>query len=164
MARQRGPFPRWSQESIYKKGDEEQAGSPRSQELSQESIYKKGDEEQAGSLRSQRFQERRNATVTTVAPTGTISLIANCSSGIEPIYSIAYRRLSFESEQMKFVHPLFEDYARKHGFYSEDLIDRAAKTGSLHDVREVPEGARRVFVTTHEIAPEWHVRMQAAFQ
>jgi ribonucleoside-diphosphate reductase alpha chain len=140
MAQQRGPFPRWSQENIYKKGDEQKAGSMRSRE------------------------PRRNATVTTVAPTGTISLIANCSSGIEPIYSIAYRRLSFESEQMKFVHPLFEDYARKHGFYSEGLMKRVAEKGSLHDLPEVPDEAKRVFVTTHEIAPEWHVRMQAAFQ
>ena len=140
LAKQRGPFPRWSQESIYKKGAHEQAGSLRSQEA------------------------RRNATVTTVAPTGTISLIANCSSGIEPVYSIAYRRLSFESEQMKFVHPLFEGYARKHGFYSEDLMKRVAEKGSLRDLPEVPDDARRVFVTTHKIAPEWHVRMQAAFQ
>jgi ribonucleoside-diphosphate reductase alpha chain len=107
---------------------------------------------------------RRNATVTTVAPTGTISLIANCSSGIEPVYSIAYRRLSFESDRLMFVHPLFEDYARRHGFNSDALMKRIAKRGSLHDVPEVPADARRVFVTTHEIAPEWHVRMQAAFQ
>lgn len=143
LARQRGPFPRWFQESIYKKGGQEQAGSLRSQE---------------------RSQERRNATVTTVAPTGTISLIANCSSGIEPVYSIAYRRLSFESERMTFVHPLFESYAREHGFFSEELMKRVAETGSLHDLAEVPAEASRVFVTTHEIAPEWHVRMQAAFQ
>ncbi|HXI93792.1 MAG TPA: adenosylcobalamin-dependent ribonucleoside-diphosphate reductase [Blastocatellia bacterium] len=153
LAKQRGAFPRWFQESIYK----------------QESIHKKGGQEQAGSLRSQersqeRFQERRNATVTTVAPTGTISLIANCSSGIEPVYSIAYRRLSFESERMTFVHPLFERYARDHGFFSEELMRRVAETGSLHDLPEVPAEAAQVFVTTHEIAPEWHVRMQAAFQ
>jgi ribonucleoside-diphosphate reductase alpha chain len=142
LAKQRGPFPRWFQEDIYKKNGQ-----------------------QAGSLRSQvRSQERRNATVTTVAPTGTISLIANCSSGIEPIYSIAYRRLSFESEQMTFVHPLFEGYARSHGFYSETLIQRIAERGSVYDISEVPGEARRVFATTHEIAPEWHVRMQAAFQ
>src|SRR6185369_3055010 len=93
-----------------------------------------------------------------------ISLIANCSSGIEPVYSIAYRRLSFESEQMRFVHPLFERYAQQHGFYSEDLMKRVTETGSLHDLPGIPDEARRVFVTTHEIAPEWHVRMQAAFQ
>lgn len=138
LASKRGPFPRWLQESMYKSA----AG-------------------QSGSLRS---QPRRNATVTTVAPTGTISLIANCSSGIEPIYSIAYRRLSFESDSMTFIHPLFEGYAREHGFFSEKLAKRVAETGSLHDLDGVPAEAARVFVTTHQIAPEWHVRMQAAFQ
>ncbi|MFY9558127.1 MAG: adenosylcobalamin-dependent ribonucleoside-diphosphate reductase [Blastocatellia bacterium] len=107
---------------------------------------------------------RRNATVTTVAPTGTISLIANCSSGIEPIYSIVYKRVSFESEQMTFVHPLFEQYSSARGFYSADLMNKVAKRGSLKDVDEVPAEARRVFVTAREIAPDWHVRMQAAFQ
>jgi len=148
LAKKRGPFPRWFQESAYHESRDQQAGSLRSQVRSQE----------------MRFQERRNATVTTVAPTGTISLIANCSSGIEPIYSIAYRRLSFESEQMTFVHPLFEGYARKHGFYNETLIKRIAESGSVYDIGEVPSEARRVFTTTHEIDPEWHVRMQAAFQ
>ncbi|MEK6289033.1 MAG: adenosylcobalamin-dependent ribonucleoside-diphosphate reductase [Acidobacteriota bacterium] len=139
LAKQRGPFPRWFQESIYKKDGQEQAGSLRS-------------------------QERRNATVTTVAPTGTISLIANCSSGIEPIYSIAYRRLAFQSEHMTFVHPLFEQYAREHEFYTEELMKRVAGKGSLVGLTEVPDEAKRVFVTAREIAPEWHVRMQAAFQ
>ncbi len=107
---------------------------------------------------------RRNATVTTVAPTGTISLIANCSSGIEPVYALVYRRLSFESKEMRFVHPFFEEYARRHGFYSETLMDCIAETGSLHDLTDVPKEAKQLFVTSHEIAPEWHVRMQAAFQ
>ncbi|MEK6303162.1 MAG: adenosylcobalamin-dependent ribonucleoside-diphosphate reductase [Acidobacteriota bacterium] len=139
LAKTRGPFPRWYQESIYRE-EEQQAGRPRSQE------------------------PRRNATVTTVAPTGTISLLANCSSGIEPVYSIVYRRLSFESERMMFAHPLFESYAREHGFYSEALMQRIAESGSLRGLSEIPEEARRLFVTTHDIAPEWHVRMQAAFQ
>jgi ribonucleoside-diphosphate reductase alpha chain len=107
---------------------------------------------------------RRNATVTTVAPTGTISLIANCSSGIEPIYSIAYQRLSFGSDRLLFVHPLFEQYATEHAFYSESLIDKVSTSGSLHDIPDVPPEARKLFVTAHDIAPEWHVRMQAAFQ
>jgi ribonucleoside-diphosphate reductase alpha chain len=106
----------------------------------------------------------RNATITTVAPTGTISLIANCSSGIEPVYSIAYRRISFESERMLFVHPSFEQYARKHDFHSERLMETVAERGSLQSIAEIPDRAKRLFVTTHEIAPEWHVRMQAAFQ
>jgi ribonucleoside-diphosphate reductase alpha chain len=150
LAKERGPFPRWLQESIYKENENGQPGGLRSQ-----------------ALRSQvpRSREpRRNATVTTVAPTGTISLIANCSSGIEPIYSIVYNRLSFESERMTFVHPLFARYASEKGFYSDALMNRVAKRGSLQDLDQVPTEARRVFVTAREIAPEWHVRMQAAFQ
>lgn len=107
---------------------------------------------------------RRNATVTTIAPTGTISLIANCSSGIEPIYSIAYERLSFGSDRMLFMHPLFAQYATDQGFYSEPLIREVTRNGSLHDLPDVPAEAKRLFVTTHDIAPEWHVRVQAAFQ
>ena len=107
---------------------------------------------------------QRNATITTVAPTGTISLIADCSSGIEPIYSVAYLRRSFESERMLFVHPQFERYAREHGFYNEAILSRIATTGSLSQIFEIPERARRLFVTAHEVAPKWHVQMQAAFQ
>jgi len=107
---------------------------------------------------------QRNATITTVAPTGTISLIADCSSGIEPIYSVAFSRRSFGSERMLFVHPLFEEYARECGFYSEVLISQIATSGSLENIAEIPEVARRLFVTTHQIAPKWHVKMQAAFQ
>ncbi|HWN98192.1 MAG TPA: adenosylcobalamin-dependent ribonucleoside-diphosphate reductase, partial [Blastocatellia bacterium] len=148
LAKSRGPFPRWYQESIYRE-DELRAGPSRER-----------DSLRAGRPRSQ----RRNATVTTVAPTGTISLLANCSSGIEPIYSIVYRRLSFESDKMTFVHPLFDKYARDHGFYSEALIQQVGESRLLAAIPEMPEQARRLFVTTHDIAPEWHVRMQAAFQ
>jgi ribonucleoside-diphosphate reductase alpha chain len=130
LARKRGPFPRWHQETIYNNAQ----------------------------------PPRRNATVTTVAPTGTISLIANCSSGIEPLYALAYRRLSFASEEMLIVHPLFEEYARKQGLFSETFLRQVVEHGSVHDLSSVSEEAKRVFVTTHEIAPEWHVRMQAAFQ
>lgn len=140
LAKERGPFPRWFQENIYKNDLHDRAGIERSPE------------------------PRRNATVTTVAPTGTISLIANCSSGIEPVYSIAHRRRSFDSEHMIFVHPIFEEYAREHGFFSEELMKSVAEKGSLRGIPDVPADAARVFVTTHDIAPEWHVRMQAAFQ
>ena len=108
--------------------------------------------------------QRRNATVTTVAPTGTISLIAGCSSGIEPIYSVAFQRRSFESDTMAFVHPLFERYAHSHGFFSDELMHRVAEIGALNQLPEVPSEAKRLFVTTHEIAPAWHVQMQASFQ
>jgi ribonucleoside-diphosphate reductase alpha chain len=150
LAKERGPFPRWLQESIYKENENGQPAGLRYQAL--------------GSQVPRSREPRRNATVTTVAPTGTISLIANCSSGIEPIYSIVYNRLSFESERMTFVHPLFARYASEKGFYSDALMNRVAKRGSLQDLDEVPTEARRVFVTAREIAPEWHVRMQAAFQ
>lgn len=150
LAKKRGPFPRWYQESIY-----------REEELLARRVRSQDEHMPAG---RQRSLARRNATVTTVAPTGTISLLANCSSGIEPVYSIVYRRLSFESERMMFAHPLFESYARGQGFYSEALMQRVAESGSLRGLSEIPEEARRLFVTTHDIAPEWHVRMQAAFQ
>ena len=144
LAEKRGPFPRWFQESIYHAEGAEFRGSESSEAL--------------------RCRPRRNATVTTVAPTGTISLIANCSSGIEPIYSIVHSRLSFESERMTFVNPLFETYARDHGFLLGDSIKRLAETRSLGSLPEVPAEAARIFITAHEIEPEWHVRMQAAFQ
>src|SRR5262249_51545645 len=148
LAKKRGPFPRWFQESIY------------SSENSEESDLRFESESLKGPIR----RRRRNATVTTVAPTGTLSLIADCSSGIEPIYSIAYRRLSFEHESLNFIHPLFEQHARKLGFYSDELITMVSETKGLRRLEAVPSETAQVFVTTHEIGPEWHVRMQAAFQ
>jgi ribonucleoside-diphosphate reductase alpha chain len=105
----------------------------------------------------------RNSTVTTIAPTGTISIIAGCSSGIEPLFAIAYSHIVGE-RHLTFVNPHFERMARRRGFYSPELMERVAKAGTLHDLDEVPEDVRRIFVTAHEIAPDWHVRMQAAFQ
>lgn len=104
----------------------------------------------------------RNAALTTVAPTGTISLIAGCSSGIEPLFAICYVRQMLEERRDFSVHPLFE--AKAGPYLSEALRNRIAETGSIQDVSEVPESVRRLFVTAHDIAPEWHVRMQAAFQ
>lgn len=105
----------------------------------------------------------RNSTVTTIAPTGTISIIADCSSGIEPIFALAFVHKVGE-RTLRFVNPIFEEVARRRGFYSEALMQKVMERGSVHDLPEVPEDVRRVFVTAHEIAPEWHVRMQAAFQ
>jgi len=105
----------------------------------------------------------RNSTVTTIAPTGTISIIAGCSSGIEPLFAVAYSHIVGD-RHLTFVNPHFEAVARKRGFYSEALMEAVAEHGTVHDIAEVPEDVRRVFVTAHEIAPEWHVRMQAAFQ
>jgi ribonucleoside-diphosphate reductase alpha chain len=105
----------------------------------------------------------RNSTVTTIAPTGTISIIAGCSSGIEPLFAVAYSHIVGD-RHLTFVNPHFEAVARRRGFYSEALMEKVAEHGTLYDLTEIPEDVRRVFVTAHEIAPEWHVRMQAAFQ
>lgn len=106
----------------------------------------------------------RNATVTSVAPTGTISIIASCSSGIEPIFGVAYVREVLEGTRLPEVHPAFERIAKERGFYSRELIMEIAKHGSVQGMSEVPEDVQRVFVTSLDIAPEWHVKMQAAFQ
>jgi ribonucleoside-diphosphate reductase alpha chain len=113
----------------------------------------------------------RNATRTTVAPTGTISIIADCSSGIEPVFALAYTRQHYldpddasKLTTLREVNRYFLQTAKDGGFYSEELMDHVAAGGSLEDRDEVPDWARRLFVTAHEITPEWHVRMQAAFQ
>ncbi len=106
----------------------------------------------------------RNATRTTIAPTGTLSIIAGCSSGIEPLFAIAFVRHILEGEHFIEVNPLFEEIAKKEGFWSEELMKKVAEKGSIQDMEEIPPHIRRLFVTAHDIAPEWHVRMQAAFQ
>ncbi len=106
----------------------------------------------------------RNATVTTIAPTGTLSIIANCSSGIEPLFAVSYVRTVMDNDRLIEVNPLFEDLAVKQGFYSRDLMALIAEHGSVAGIDAVPADVQRVFVTAHEVAPEWHVRMQAAFQ
>lgn len=106
----------------------------------------------------------RNATVTSVAPTGTISIIAGCSSGIEPLFAVAYVRQVLEGTRMMEANPAFEKIARERGFYSEDLMLEIAHHGSLRQIGGIPEDVKRLFVTSMDIAPEWHVRMQAAFQ
>ncbi|RME38758.1 MAG: vitamin B12-dependent ribonucleotide reductase [Planctomycetota bacterium] len=111
----------------------------------------------------------RNATCTTVAPTGTISIIAGCSGGIEPMFSLAFFRNVLKGQAegespMVEVNAVFEEVAREQGFYSEGLMERLATEGSLAHIDGIPEAVRRVFVCAHDIAPEWHVKMQAAFQ
>ncbi|MBI5478367.1 MAG: adenosylcobalamin-dependent ribonucleoside-diphosphate reductase [Deltaproteobacteria bacterium] len=106
----------------------------------------------------------RNATTTTVAPTGTISIIAGCSSGIEPLYAVSFVRRVLDGTLLTEVHPAFREVARARGFDSEALMHRIARVGSVAGLAEVPEDVRRTFVTAYDIAPEWHVRMQAAFQ
>jgi ribonucleoside-diphosphate reductase alpha chain len=106
----------------------------------------------------------RNASRTTIAPTGSLSIIANCSSGIEPLFALSYVRHILEGEEFIEVNPYFEKAAKKGGFYSPDLMKQLAEGKRLKDIEEVPEDIRRLFVTAHDISPEWHVKMQAAFQ
>lgn len=109
--------------------------------------------------------EVRNATTTTIAPTGTISIIAGVTAGgIEPLFSLAFTRRVLDGEELVEVNPLFEEVARREGFSSPELMARIARTGSVQDNEEVPEKWRRLFVTALDIDPEWHVRVQAAFQ
>lgn len=114
--------------------------------------------------RKQGFKAMRNATVTSIAPTGTISVIAGCSSGIEPLFAISFIRNVMEGTRLLEVNPLFEEMARQRGFYSEKLMTKIAQTGSVQGIKGIPPDVERLFVTALDIKPEWHVRMQAAFQ
>ena len=105
----------------------------------------------------------RNATLTTIAPTGTISIIANCSSGVEPIFALAYIRNVMDNTELPEAHPALEQVLKDRGLYSDDLMKSVATIGGLHEL-EVPDDLKKVFVTAHDVSPEWHIRMQAAFQ
>jgi ribonucleoside-diphosphate reductase alpha chain len=106
----------------------------------------------------------RNATRTTIAPTGTISIIAGCSSGIEPLFALAYTRNVMDNDKLPEIYPPLIQKLKEQKLYSDELMRRIAVKGSLEGFEEIPESMRRVFVTSHEISPEWHIRMQAAFQ
>ena len=106
----------------------------------------------------------RNATRTTIAPTGTLSIIAGCSSGIEPLFALSYMRNILDGDGLVEVNPYFEETARRERFYSKDLMSDLAKQGTIKDMEIIPEDVKRLFVTAHDISPEWHIRMQAAFQ
>jgi ribonucleoside-diphosphate reductase alpha chain len=106
----------------------------------------------------------RNATTTTIAPTGTISILAGCSGGIEPLYAVSFVRQVLDGQRLVDVHPLFIEAARRGGWYSEALMERVAERGSVRGMSEVPAEVQRVFATAYDIAPEWHLRMQATFQ
>jgi ribonucleoside-diphosphate reductase alpha chain len=118
-----------------------------------------------GSLFAQQGKpEIRNATVTTIAPTGTISIIANASSGIEPIFAVSFVRQVLDNNILVEVHPMFEKMAKERGIYSEALMQKIAEQGSIQEIEEIPDDLRNLFVTAHDITPEDHIRMQAAFQ
>ncbi|MFX1519087.1 MAG: vitamin B12-dependent ribonucleotide reductase [Promethearchaeota archaeon] len=106
----------------------------------------------------------RNATITTIAPTGTISMIADCSSGIEPLFAVSYFKKVMDGEKLVTVNKYFERIAKEEGIYSQELMQKIAEQGTIQNIDEIPEHIRRIFVTAHDISPEWHVRMQAAFQ
>ncbi|HEX2959373.1 MAG TPA: vitamin B12-dependent ribonucleotide reductase [Chitinispirillaceae bacterium] len=106
----------------------------------------------------------RNATVTTIAPTGTISMIAGCSSGIEPLFAVVYEKNVLDGKRLLEVHPAFKRIAQEEGFYSEELMKMVADTGSLNKIYGIPKRIRDIFVTSHDIEPKWHILIQAAFQ
>jgi ribonucleoside-diphosphate reductase alpha chain len=141
LAEQRGVFPEWER-SIWGP-DETCARAPNGERIRPE-------------------RRLRNCNVDTVAPTGTISIIAGCSSGIEPLFAVAFMR-NQAGALMPDVNEDFVRVAKARGFHSEDLMKRIAEQGHIH-FPEVPADVQRVFVTAHDITPEWHVRMQAAFQ
>ncbi len=106
----------------------------------------------------------RNATTTTIAPTGTLSIIAGCSSGVEPLFAVAFIRNVMDNDELVEVNPLFKEIAEREGFYSEELMKKIALEGTVHEIDEIPEKWRRIFVTSHDIDPEAHINIQAAFQ
>jgi ribonucleoside-diphosphate reductase alpha chain len=115
--------------------------------------------------RSVYTEEIRNAARTTIAPTGSLSIIANCSSGIEPLFAVSFVRKNILSDVvMVEVNPLFEEIARERGFYTPELMEKIAQSGSVNGLEEVPPDVQRLFATAHDITPEWHIKMQAAFQ
>ncbi len=110
------------------------------------------------------YAAMRNATITTIAPTGTISLIAGCSSSIEPVFAISYIREVFGGMSMPQINEVFKNVAKSRGFYSKELMYRISRAGSIQDNKDVPKDVKRVFVTAFDIEPEWHIKMQASFQ
>ncbi|MHB1407344.1 MAG: ribonucleotide reductase N-terminal alpha domain-containing protein [Desulfitobacteriaceae bacterium] len=106
----------------------------------------------------------RNATLTTIAPTGTISMICGASSGVEPLFAVAYTKTVMDGTSLVEVNPIFEQFANEFSFYSPELMHKIAETGTVLGVPEVPNWVQEVFITAQEIEPEWHIKIQAAFQ
>ncbi len=116
------------------------------------------------SIHAKKYKTLRNSTLTTIAPTGTISIIAGVNSSIEPLFAVAYVREVLDGQRLLEVSPLFTEIAKQQGFYSTALLLKVAKSGSIQHIKEIPKDIRKLFVTSFDIAPEWHVKIQAAFQ
>jgi len=106
----------------------------------------------------------RNATLTTIAPTGTLSIIAGCSSGIEPLFALVYYKEVMDKDRLPEINHAFKEIAEKRGFWSEELLKKITQKGSVQHIEEVPDDVKEAFVTSHDISPEWHIKIQAAFQ
>ncbi|HOG31377.1 MAG TPA: vitamin B12-dependent ribonucleotide reductase [Candidatus Syntrophosphaera sp.] len=106
----------------------------------------------------------RNATLTTIAPTGTISMILDTSSGIEPQFSLVYVKNVMDGDKLLYVNKWFRKALEEAGMHSQELLEKVAQAGSIADIEEIPAAIRDIFLTAHDISPEWHIRMQAAFQ
>lgn len=117
-----------------------------------------------GSVHDKNGVKMRNACVTTVAPTGTIGMLAEASGGLEPNFAISFIKNVMDGTELVYTNKYFEKFAKEQGFFSKDLMREIAKVGSVQDFDEIPQEVKDVFVTAQDIAPEWHIKMQAAFQ
>ncbi len=136
-------------------------------------LYNKYKDKSAGKISDEQWKELdnkikkfgiRNATTTCIAPTGTISMIAGASGGIEPLFGLVFSRLILDNTEMLEINPIFKNYMIKHNLYSEELMKKIAIDGSIAHINNIPENVKKIFVTAHDITPYWHVKMQAAFQ
>lgn len=136
-------------------------------------LYNKYKDKSAGKISDEQWKELdnkikkfgiRNATTTCIAPTGTISMIAGASGGIEPLFGLVFSRLILDNTEMLEINPIFKNYMIKHNLYSEELMKKIAINGSIAHINNIPENVKKIFVTAHDITPYWHVKMQAAFQ
>lgn len=148
LAEELGSFPNFKG-SIYEKGDIKRLTKHLDWDKLKKRIVKSG---------------IRNATLTTIAPTGTISMIANTSGGVEPQFSLVYVKNVMDGEKLLYVNPHFEKAVKDAGIYSKELMEKVAEYGSVAHIDEIPDDIKEIFVTSHDIRPEWHIKMQAAFQ
>jgi len=151
-----------SEEAIEKANEVMEVISEKSKEVSNRIAEKRGNFPNWDESEYER--PMRNATTTTIAPTGTTSMIANASGGIEPVFALSYIKNVLGGEQLVMPDPVFEEYAKDHGFYDEEYMESLTKQGSIAEDERVPDKLKPVFKTAMEIKPEWHLRMQAAFQ